>query len=195
MTEIKDKLIQFIETFTHLNAEEKQFMLDSYEVKELKKGAILFDEGTVTTDSFIVLEGCVRKYRIVNGEEKTTDFFTQYQVAADFESLSKGKPSKHTLACIDKSTIAIISAKAEKEFTKRFPRFKEIEQQETERMMGETQDKLSDFITSTPEERYVNLLETRPELLQIAPQRQIASYLGVTPESLSRIRKRLAEKG
>ncbi|MFY0674774.1 MAG: Crp/Fnr family transcriptional regulator [Bacteroidia bacterium] len=195
MTQLKEILIRFIETFTHLNDEEKQFMMDSYEVKELKKGAVLLEEGKVTTDSFIVLEGCVRKYRIVNGEEKTTDFFTQYQVAADFESLSKGTASKHTLVCLQKSIIAIISTEAEKEFTKRFPRFKEIEQQETEKMMGEAQDKLSDFMTSTPEERYLNLQGTRPELFLIAPQRQIASYLGITPESLSRIRKRLAKKG
>ena len=59
---------------------------------------------------------------------------------------------------------------------------------------GKQQEALDKFITSSPEERYKNLLETRPDLLQRVPQYHLASYLGVKPESLSRIRKRLTKK-
>ena len=72
-----------------------------------------------------------------------------------------------------------------------FPVFEEISRIETSKMMGENQELLSNFITSSPEERYKHILKNRPDLLQIAAQHQIASYIGVTPESLSRIRKRI----
>jgi hypothetical protein len=58
---------------------------------------------------------------------------------------------------------------------------------------GEQQEALAKFITSSPEARYKNLLETRPDLIQRVPQYHLASYLGVKPESLSRIRKRIAQ--
>lgn len=60
-----------------------------------------------------------------------------------------------------------------------------------EEEMGKSHDRLSSYILSSPEERYLDLLKTRPELLERVPQYQLASYLGVTPESLSRIRKRI----
>jgi len=59
---------------------------------------------------------------------------------------------------------------------------------------NETKESFDAFKNSTPKERYLHLLKTRPELIQRVPQHQIASYLGVTPESLSRIRKRISEK-
>jgi CRP-like cAMP-binding protein len=59
---------------------------------------------------------------------------------------------------------------------------------------GRTQNTLAKIITSSPEQRYMNLIDERPELLQRVPQHIIASFLGITPESLSRIRKRLAQK-
>jgi CRP-like cAMP-binding protein len=63
-----------------------------------------------------------------------------------------------------------------------------------EQDLGKANENLDAFITSSPEERYLNLLDKRPELLQRVPQHQIASYLGMTPESLSRIRKRVSKK-
>jgi len=61
-----------------------------------------------------------------------------------------------------------------------------------EKMLGESQKDLSDFINSTPKERYLNLLKERPDLINRVPQYQLASYLGIKPETLSRIRKRIS---
>ena len=60
--------------------------------------------------------------------------------------------------------------------------------------MAKQQESFAEFKTSTPEERYLNVLKTRPDLIQRAPQHQIASYLGIKPESLSRIKKRITNK-
>ncbi|RLD76147.1 MAG: Crp/Fnr family transcriptional regulator, partial [Bacteroidetes bacterium] len=105
--------------------------------------------------------------------------------------IANQKPSINYLSCLEDAVIVIINSEKEEAFYKRFPRFEEISRIETTKMMGENQELLSIFITSSPEERYKYILENKPNLLQIAPQHQIASYIGVTPESLSRIRKRI----
>lgn len=76
----------------------------------------------------------------------------------------------------------------------RFPKLLEITRNIMEQDFGKTQEAFSRFISASPEERYLQLMESRPELFQRVPQHQIASYLGMTAESLSRIRKRTAKK-
>ncbi|MBL7837761.1 MAG: Crp/Fnr family transcriptional regulator, partial [Bacteroidetes bacterium] len=76
----------------------------------------------------------------------------------------------------------------------KFPALVHITRKMIEADLGKSQVELTKLITSTPEQRYLNLLNDRPQLMQRVPQHIIASYLGITPESLSRIRKRLAKK-
>lgn len=191
---MENELIQFMSQFTKLSDEEAQTMIDFYPVKVFRKGTVLLQEGQLAKDSFLVLSGCVRKYCIIDGEEKTTDFFIEEQVAIDFESMSSQTPSKYYLTCLEDSKIAVINADKEQEYFKKFPRFEELARAETEKMFGENQHTLSSYITLSPEQRYLELIKSRPALLQRVPQHLIASYLGVTPESLSRIRKRIANK-
>ncbi len=72
-----------------------------------------------------------------------------------------------------------------------FPHFESICRVAVEDELGKNQEKLASYIIKSPEERYLELLETRPDLLDRVPQYQLASYLGIKPESLSRIRKRI----
>ena len=188
------KFIEFISKFTTLSKEEEELMLASYPIKQVKKGEYILEEGENTKDTFLILEGCIRKHRIIDGVDKTTGFFTEGEAAAEFESITKNKPSVHSYTAVENSVIAIINSKKEEAFLKRFPRFEAFNRMETEKMLGENQEQLSNFIIQSPEERYNHLLSQKPELLQRVPQHQIASYLGVTPESLSRIRKRILKK-
>ena len=74
------------------------------------------------------------------------------------------------------------------------PRMETLNRMGVEMELQKSQEALADYILTSPEERYLNLLQTRPDLLDRVPQYQLASYLGVTPESLSRIRKRIMMK-
>jgi CRP-like cAMP-binding protein len=140
------------------------------------------------------LKGCVRQFVIIDGEEKTTVFFTEEQAVAFFSNHAEQRASKYYLSCVEDSTLIVGNLDLEQEMYQKFPKLAPITRAITEKDYGKTQEILASFITSSPEERYVNLLKTRPELLQRVPQHQIASYLGMTPESLSRIRKRVSEK-
>jgi len=82
----------------------------------------------------------------------------------------------------------------ENELFRRFPRFERISRIALEEELGNYQEMLANFMMSSPEERYLKLLKNRPDLLDRVPHYQLASYLGVKPESLSRIRKRIMRK-
>jgi len=79
----------------------------------------------------------------------------------------------------------------EQEFFERMPRMEMFNRLGVEMELQKSQEALAEYIITTPEERYLNLVQTRPDLLERVPQYQLASFLGVTPESLSRIRKRI----
>lgn len=188
---IKRKFIEFISTLTSLTKEEEELLLADLVIKQFKKGDIILKEGQRTQDTFLILEGCIRKYLLVDGVEKTTGFFKEGEAVAEFESLSSNQPTSHTYCCIEDTTVVVVDSEKEKEFYKVLPRFEEIARLETEKMLGKNQQEFSNFITKSPEERYKHFIKENSDLLQRVPQHQIASYLGITPESLSRIRKRI----
>lgn len=178
-------------TFTTLSKEEEAHMRTSTVIKQFKKGSTILKEGKTTQDTFLIIEGCIRRHLLVDGIEKTTGFFTEGDAVAEFDSLSSNKPTLHSYSCVEDTVVVVVNSETEKDFYKIFPRFEEISRLETEKILGKNQQELSNFITKSPEARYKHFLKENPGLLQRVPQHQIASYLGITPESLSRIRKRI----
>ena len=189
---MKNTLVEMMSNFIDLTDDEKQGILDAFPIKIYTKGANLLKEGQVAKDAFLVIKGCMRKYSIEDGEEKTTEFYTEFQPAVNFDSMSNGSPSKYYFTCTEDSTIAILNSEKESALYERFPRFGEVCRVEMEKMLGASQEDLSSFKNSTPKERYLKVLKNRPDLVQRVPQYQLASYLGVKPETLSRIRKRIS---
>lgn len=188
---MKKLLRQMLENFKLLTEEDIQLILDHSNVQHFKKGTLLLQEGQIAKNCYSVLKGCVREYYIVDGEEKTTGIFTEGQAVNSFTSNTQNMPSKHFLACAEDCILTIGTEQLEAEMCKRIPRLEHIIRSEVEKETGKAQDEFAFFKTSSPEQRYIRLIETRPELFQRIPQHQIASYLGITPESLSRIRKRI----
>ncbi len=189
---MENTLVEMMSNFLDLADEEKQGILEAFPIKAFGKETILLKEGQIAKDAFLVIKGCVRKYYIEDGEEKTTDFYTEFQSAVDFESMSNNSPSKYYFTCTEDSTIAIMNSEKENALYKKFPRFGEVCRIEMEKMLGESQENTSTITNSNPKERYLNLLKERPNLINRVPQYQLASYLGIKPETLSRIRKRIA---
>jgi len=191
---MKDALRKMLESFEVLTNDEVEMILENANVQTFKKGTVLLHEGEVSKECYSVLKGCVREYYMVDGEEKTTAFFTEGQPVNSFTSYTSNRPSKHYLVCAENCVLTIGNQQLEEEMCRRIPRLESFIRQEVEKASGKAQDDFAFFITSSPEERYLKLLDTRPDLFQRIPQHQIASYLGVKPESLSRIRKRIFSK-
>lgn len=188
---MREKLIKFLENFGMLTPEEVIIIADNTRLKIFPKGHILLREGDIYNGCYAVVEGLIREYYIKDGIEKTTAFYTEGQPVTSFTSSTKNIPAKHFLQCEEDCILSVGSDSIIEEISRHIPRLSSIIQQEIEKGAGELQDKLANFMTSTPEERYTHLLETQPSLLLRVPQHQIASYLGITPESLSRIKKRI----
>ncbi|MGB0886076.1 MAG: Crp/Fnr family transcriptional regulator [Chitinophagales bacterium] len=187
-------LTEFLKSFEVLTSEEISLINEHTVLKSFKKGSILLKEGEVAKNCYAILKGCVRRYYIVDGEEKTTAFYTEGDPVTSFTSYNEKIPSKHFLECIEDCTLTEGTQDLEKEMCRLIPRLENIIRVEVEKEAGKTQENFALFITSSPEERYLNLLKTRPNLLQRVPQHQIASFLGIKPESLSRLKKRILTK-
>lgn len=177
-----------------LTAEEAKDMDRLVPIREFKKGTVLLESGQVATEAWFCVKGCVHMYYDVDGDLRTTEFYTEGQSIASLYSFINQVPANHYLACVEDSTLVVWSYAAEKELFGKYPRLESSCRVSVESDFGKHQEKLAAFITKTPEQRYLDLMQDRPELLQRVPQYLLASYLGVTPESLSRIRKRIFAK-
>lgn len=158
------------------------------------KGAIVVREGQLSTTCYHVIAGCVRQYYLIDGEEKTTSFYTEDQSIISSIGTANPEPSPFFLVCQEKTTLSMMESNEEKELYALYPRIETLCRMSLEQTLKKQQKMLAMYIVSSPEERYRHLLENQPQLINRVPQYQLASYLGVKPESLSRIRKRIAEK-
>ena len=188
---MSDKLIKYFNAILPLTEEEINAIEETITIKDYRKGTILLREGETSTEAYFVLEGCVRQYYLVNGEEKTNNFFTENQWVVSIKSISQGIPSDHFIDCCTDAKLVVGNRQKEDDLYHRFPKLETISRKIMEKVFAEQQEIMATYLTDSPEQRYLKLLKSRSSLFQIIPQYQIASYIGVKPESLSRIRKRI----
>ena len=162
-------------------------------IKQYKKGTVLLREGQISSEAYFVIDGCVRQYMLVDGEERTTNFFSEEQWVISINSMSQNIPSNHYMECCTDCSLVVGNREKEEDLYKQFPKFESISRQVMQKVFSEQQEIMSSYQTDTPEQRYLKLMNSRPDLFQRIPQYQLASYIGVKPESLSRIRKRISE--
>jgi CRP-like cAMP-binding protein len=187
-------LIDYVSQIAPLSDAEINTIFELIKVKSYKKGKILLKEGQCQNTCYFVLQGCIRQYYLMDGEERTTHFFTEGQPVTSVGMAFDHKPSKSYLVCNEDCLVIEGRPEDEKIFFDKMPKMETLNRIGVEMELQKSQEALADYIMSNPEERYLNLLKTRPDLLDRVPQYQLASYLGIKPESLSRIRKRIMDK-
>lgn len=178
----------------NMSDEEKSHLQQLMPIKSYSKGSLLLREGEVAKDAYFVLKGCVRSYYLRDGEDFTTAFYTENESCASLHSYTHQVPAKHYMECIEDCELLVLNYEKEKEIIERYPAFESLCRAGLEADFGKSQEQQALFLSSSPEDRYLNLLQERPDLFQRIPQYQLASYLGVKPESLSRLKKRLAQR-
>ncbi|MEO1051028.1 MAG: cyclic nucleotide-binding domain-containing protein [Bacteroidota bacterium] len=190
----RDKVRAIIDQISILTQAEKDIIVEETIIEAFKKGTILLRQGQVPNQCFMVVEGCVREYTIRNGVEKTTGFFTEGDKITPHAYDDNGQPSDHFLECLEDCIITISNRAYERRLLELLPRLAEVMPAFALEELKKAKSEWTQFVTSSPEERYNHLMETRPSLFNRVAHHQIASYLGMQPQSLSRIRKRIFNK-
>ena len=186
-------LFDFISKYVTLTEEEKNAIGSSDIFRSVKKGTILLKEGQRSKESYFILKGCICIYYVLDSEEKWTGFYTEMEAFTPPCVISK-TPSEYYISCVEDTILSVSNSDMEAEMNGKFPKFETLCRMLSEDLLAKQRIDFDEFKTSSPEQRYFNLLQKRPDLLQRVPQHQLASYLGITPQSLSRLRGRILEK-
>ncbi len=190
---MQDILFDFISKYISITEDEKNAILSLDLFRSVKKGTILLKEGQKSLNSYFVLKGCIRIYYIIDGEEKTTAFYTEMDALTPACVINKAA-SEYFISCVEDCILTVSNVDMEEEINTKFPKFDIMCRKFSEELLAKQQINFDEFKTSSPEQRYLNLLQKRPDLIQRVPQHQLAGFLGIKPESLSRLRARILEK-
>ena len=164
-----------------------------HEIRQFPAKTIMLEAGNVATDIFLVKSGCVRSWYNADGKDITLQFFMPEQPVASFESLVNSEQSEYTIETVLPSEVIIIKGLDFKGWLTAHPEYHFEGLLYSLDRLASYQKLFLSRIKDTPQERYEELLKEHPEILSQIPQRHIASYLGITPVSLSRIRARFAK--
>ncbi|MCC7466851.1 MAG: Crp/Fnr family transcriptional regulator [Saprospiraceae bacterium] len=190
---MENVLFDFMAKYISLTEEEKNAIVSLDIFRSVKKGTTLLKEGQKSRDSYFVIKGCILTYYVLDGEEKTTAFYTELEAFTPPCVVSK-TPSEYYISCVEDTILTVSNPDMEAEANRKFPKFETMCRLLAEELLAKQRIDLDEFKTSSPEQRYLNLLQKRPDLVQRVPQHQLASYLGIKPQSLSRLRARIFEK-
>lgn len=185
------KILQVIKSIVSLTEEEEQAFINILEVKLLDKKEYLLKQGEICNKITFINSGCLRAFYNVDGVENTVQFFFGDSWYTDYASFLTGNPAVENMQALEATEVVQFKKVDLYKYYETYPVFERVGRQMAENAFLSI-SKLNQMLTNEePEERYLNLLKQRPEVVERIPQHYIASYLGIQPESLSRIRKRI----
>ena len=188
------KFLDHIEKQVILNNTEINNLRDHVKIKFYKKNETILSAGATMRNMFYVLNGCVRIYYNMNGKDKTAFFYSEGDFIWNGKSSINQIPSQKNYEAIEDTVLVQINKKVAHELKKTSVNFALIARHAIEQELIDHQQLIEYFITLSPEERFIRLLETNKSLFQRVPQQYIASYIGVSAETLSRIKRRVHNK-
>jgi CRP-like cAMP-binding protein len=182
-----------ISSFIDLDKSDFEYFTSKLQAKQVKRKEILIREGQVCSNSYFINSGCLRYFHTVEGEEITGQFFFENGWYADYGSYLSGKPSDQNIEALEKTELLVLPKAALDKLFIEIPKFEKFGRLMAEKAFLGLRQHNELLTKQTPEERYLNLIKDRPKLIERVPQHYIASYLGIKPPSLSRIRKRILD--
>jgi CRP-like cAMP-binding protein len=189
-------LFQKFDEKINLTEEDKQLSRSFFIPKKLRKRQYLLQQGDVCKHVAFVEKGLLRSY-IVNdkGAEHITQFAFEGWWIADQFSFLTGEPSEYNIEAMEDCELLLLTKPAEEEMLEKIPKLERYFRILLQNSLIATQKRLASSLSQTAEERYSDLIKACPETLpHRIPQHMMASFLGITPETLSRIRRQMALK-
>ena len=166
-----------------------------YVSKKVAKNEFLLKEGEICLDTFFVEKGLLRMFSLdKNGKEHVIQFAPENWLISDRSSLNFNEKSKFYIEAIEDTEVFILGNDFFTKMIENYPHIAERNDLLLQKHIRNLQNRVNSLLADPAEERYMNFIKMYPDILLRVPQWMVASYLGITPESLSRVRKELARK-
>jgi CRP-like cAMP-binding protein len=191
----KDNLIQFFQSVLPMSNAKAEQIAEKFKGRKTARNEYLLKEGSICSESHFIEEGIIRSYIYdLEGNDITTAFCSKQMYASDLLSFFKRIPSKENIQALTDCETWYITYDDMQESFHTIPEFREFGRLNIINQFGILQQRMLSMLQQTAEQRYGDLVYANPEILQHAPLKYIATYLGITDTSLSRIRKEFVKK-
>lgn len=195
MNDAHDQLIQYISSRVPLSTADATLIRDKYQLQKVKKKEFLFKQGSTCALEAFVVNGTFRMYYVdARGLEHVLYFAFKDWWVGDLAAFYQGSPAHLNAQALEDSLILTINREAKEELFEKIPALERLFRIVVQKNLTALQRRFLSTISETAEERYKKLLSRSPNIEQLVPQHQIASYLGILPESLSRMKRQLLKK-
>lgn len=179
----------------NLTLSDVQVLFQSAKTKTYPAGKHLIQEGEMKKDVFFIKKGLVRAYKINDeGNEITTFVRWENKIVASPDIILFNEPSQHYFETLEQTDVFYIDYDVLQTIISKNPKFEVNRKFVLQNVLKETLKRIDSFVLLTPEERYLEFIKENPEITNRVPNKYIANILGITPVSLSRIRKRIVSK-
>ncbi len=186
-------LINIIEqNYAPLSAKCFEALISTMEIKSYEKGETIVKEGQYASKVYFIIQGSARAYYLHNGKDISDWFAFDNECISSIVSFFDGKPSPHYIEALDNSIIAEVSKNAIEQISDQFHDFERLIRNIVTDTMLKQRQRISSILFHTAEERYIQIESIHPGITHKVALKHIASYLGITMETLSRVRKSLA---
>ena len=187
---MKENIKNAFSEYIKLTETELLILSESLITKNYKKGEYFIKEKDFCDYVGFVDKGLFNFFYLIDGVEHIRGFFFMNNFISNYPCFLLGDKSKFYIRALENSSITLIHKKNLFLLYKQLPKIQELSRSIVENLYIEISEKYESFFIKTAEERYLELINSEPDILKIVPQYMIASYLGITPEGLSRIKKR-----
>ncbi|MEJ7586387.1 MAG: Crp/Fnr family transcriptional regulator [Ferruginibacter sp.] len=190
-----DQINNHVTRCANLSDEELVYFNSILEYRSVPKKTVLLQEGDVCNFEAYINKGCVRNYYIdENGLEVTLQFAIEDWWVSDIAIFQERTPSRMFIETLEDAELLLLSPQTKEELMKKVPKMERVFRLMVQRNLGVLQSRLFKTIATTAQEKYLDFLERYPTIPQRVAQHYIASYLGISPEFLSKVRTKIATK-
>ncbi|MDX5319999.1 MAG: Crp/Fnr family transcriptional regulator, partial [Bacteroidota bacterium] len=173
----------------------EKILVEHMKPQQYSKGEILLSEGDISNYYMFLATGCIRSYLYdTEGNEVTINFFTPGEMVYEVASFFQRKPSAEYWDCMSDCEVLVLNFDVLNQLFHSYPEFRDFGRAMLVRGFIRYKERTLSHINKTAEQRYKQLMDTKPEVFRFAPLKHVASYLGVTDSSLSRIRREMSKE-